>query len=50
VAKHMADSVSHKERYLLLSHLDKLGVFHCVRPRMKRAQDGLLPMLCLPRP
>ncbi len=38
-----------KERYLLLLRLDTLGLFHRVRPRMKRALDGLLPMLFLPR-
>jgi hypothetical protein len=38
-----------KEHFLLLWHLDTLRLFHRVRPRMKRAQDGLLPMLCLPR-
>jgi hypothetical protein len=38
-----------KEHFLLLWHLDRLRLFHRVRPSMKRAQDGLLPMLCLPR-
>lgn len=42
-------SSDHHEHYQLLLHLDTLELFHCVRPRMKRAQDGLLPMLFLPR-
>lgn len=38
-----------KERYLLLSQLAILRLFQRVRPRVKRTEDGLLPMLCLPR-
>jgi len=44
-----SDSPRGKEHFLLLWHFDRLGLFHRFRPRMKRAQDGLLPMLCLPR-
>ena len=47
--KQMTEGLSSKEHYLLLSHLDTLNLFHRVRPRMKRAKDGLLPMLFLPR-
>lgn len=46
----MTESLSRKEHFLLLLHLDTLSLFHRVRPRMKRAQNGLLPMLFLPRP
>ncbi len=45
----MTEGLSDKEHYLLLLYLDTLELFHRVRPRMKQAQDGLLPILCLPR-